>query len=228
MDLIPVIDLQAGRVVRAVRGERATYLPLVSPLAPDGDAVALARAMCERAASRRLYIADLDAITQGRPQWPAIDALLAALPELELWLDAGFADPETAATACTRWTGRITPVYGSESLRARTLPADAVLSLDLRHGAPLDPAGWWQRPEHWPRTLIVMTLDAVGADSGPDFATLRSVRERAPAGTHLVGAGGVRDAHDLAAAAMVGADAWLVASALHAGRVGRQGRVAAA
>ena len=41
------------------------------------------------------------------------------------------------------------------------------------------------------------------------------VRRRAPEGTTLIGAGGIRHAADLAAGREAGADAWLVASALH-------------
>ena len=89
-----------------------------------------------------------------------------------------------------------------------------MLSLDRRHGQALDPSGCWDLPSLWPQTLIVMTLDRVGADLGPDLQTFAEVRQRAP-GARLVGAGGVRNAADLDAAGKAGADAWLVASALH-------------
>jgi phosphoribosylformimino-5-aminoimidazole carboxamide ribotide isomerase len=122
----------------------------------------------------------------------------------------------------------VDPVYASESLRdERALaeafdPADglgrrALLSLDRRDGRRLDPAGCWDRPERWPARVIVMTLERVGADMGPDLDTLAEVRRRSSA-TRLIGAGGVRDADDLRRAAQAGAGAWLVASALHDGR----------
>jgi phosphoribosylformimino-5-aminoimidazole carboxamide ribotide isomerase len=66
--------------------------------------------------------------------------------------------------------------------------------------------------------VIVMTLERVGADAGPDLDTLRAVQTRAP-GAELVGAGGIRNADDLARARAAGAYAWLVASALHDGRL---------
>jgi phosphoribosylformimino-5-aminoimidazole carboxamide ribotide isomerase len=116
-------------------------------------------------------------------------------------------------------------VYGSESLRSRdelapcfAPPSRALLSLDHRQGAPLDPAGVWDAPALWPRRVIVMTLSRVGSDGGPDLDTLALVRARAP-GARLIGAGGVRHAADLAAAEAAGAQAWLVASALHDGRL---------
>ena len=59
-----------------------------------------------------------------------------------------------------------------------------------------------------------MTMERVGSQAGPDLDTLRTLRRNSP-GTWLVGAGGVRNAADLARATDAGADAWLVASALH-------------
>ena len=59
-----------------------------------------------------------------------------------------------------------------------------------------------------------MTLERVGADAGPDLDTLAEVRRKAPQAM-LIGAGGIRHPADLARAADAGADAWLVASALH-------------
>ena len=66
----------------------------------------------------------------------------------------------------------------------------------------------------WPRRLIVMTLERVGSGAGPDLETLQEVRRLAP-GAMVIGAGGIRSPEDLALASAAGADAWLVASALH-------------
>jgi uncharacterized protein related to proFAR isomerase len=70
----------------------------------------------------------------------------------------------------------------------------------------------------------VMTLERVGSDAGPDFDTLRRWRDRSSGAGGAssrcwVGAGGLRSMDDLAHAAQAGADAWLVASALHDGRL---------
>lgn len=228
MHIVPVIDLLGGRVVHAIRGERRHYRPLVSALSRDTAPQPLARALCEHCATDTLYLADLDAL-QGRAiQGDALAALLQALPRLQLWLDAGFgsrADFEALRAPLGPLADRVIPVYGSESLRSVDdllrcfeTPAPALLSLDRRHGAPLDPGGVWQAPQHWPRDLIVMSLDRVGSAEGPDLAALAAVRAQAP-DARLTGAGGVRGLADLQAAAAAGASAWLVASALHEGRL---------
>jgi phosphoribosylformimino-5-aminoimidazole carboxamide ribotide isomerase len=163
-------------------------------------------------------VADLDALQGQPPQQAAVQALRSALPGIELWLDAGFGAPEDAAPS----DAGVVPVLASETLR--TLHGiDArrhVLSLDQRDGRPLDRAGCWQTARAWPERVIVMTLESVGAGTGPDLDTLAAVRARAAPGTQLIGAGGLRDAVDLQTAGAAGAWGWLVASALHDGRIG--------
>jgi phosphoribosylformimino-5-aminoimidazole carboxamide ribotide isomerase len=232
LPLIPVLDLMHGQVVRAVRGERQHYQPLRSRLCAGSDPVDLARALLRHTGCDRLYLADLDALLGGAVQREALHRLLAALPGVRLWLDAGWRDP-AAARALWAELGpagdAIDPVYASEALRDPAalrdafapedpLAARALLSLDRRGSERLDPAGCWERPACWPRRVIVMTLERVGSDAGPDLATLAALRPRAP-GSTFFGAGGVRQADDLHAAAQAGAAGWLVASALHDGRL---------
>jgi phosphoribosylformimino-5-aminoimidazole carboxamide ribotide isomerase len=230
VQVIPVIDLLRGQVVRGVRGERQAYRPIVSRLADGSAPLAIAAALRSaapppRGQERVLYVADLDAIQGGRVQLAAVAELLRAQPDLCLWLDAGFTAPASVRALRSRLgppAARLRPVYGSESLASAAaldeLAEDplSILSLDSRLARPLDPSGSWQRPEAWPRTVIVMTLDRVGAASGPDLDTFARLRSMAPDRV-WIGAGGVRDARDLRAAAAGGATGWLVASALHDG-----------
>jgi phosphoribosylformimino-5-aminoimidazole carboxamide ribotide isomerase len=228
MEIVPVIDLMQGQVVRAVRGERKAYRPVVSALCDGSNPIDVARALCRHCDSTRLYVADLDALMGGAPQLNALRALTNALPELELWLDAGFTDATSARGLLERIgasAARIVPVFGSESLHSAAalaglsqMEGEFMLSLDRRDGRRLDAAGCWEAPQHWPARVIVMTLERVGAHSGPDLDTLREVRARSAA-TRLIGAGGVRDVDDLRQAEAAGADAWLVASALHDGKL---------
>lgn len=228
--VVPVIDLQGGQVVRARRGERARYRPIVSRLAAGSEPLAIARALLERSGATRLYLADLDALQGGAPQADAIAALAAALPGIDWWVDAGFADASAARALLERLAAhapRIVPVFASEALASREAfehcfdgrasLVQALLSLDARGGQRLDRAGCWDAPERWPDEVILMTLERVGANAGPDLDTLRAMRRRARPGTRFIGAGGIRDAADLRAAQQAGASAWLVASALHDG-----------
>jgi uncharacterized protein related to proFAR isomerase len=232
-----------GQVVRAVRGNRHAYQPIVSQLCASSDPVTVAKALCEHCATRQLYVADLDALL-GRPaQAHVLRSLLQSIPGLELWLDAGFASAGAAQTlrAGLGEAGKqVVTVFGSESLASRAelercfaetgasganataqcSGSKGVLSLDRRDGQRLDAAGCWDAPALWPERVIVMTLERVGSDAGPDLETLREVRLKSP-GTFIVGAGGIRNESDLARAREAGAGAWLVASALHDARLPR-------
>ncbi|MPW20245.1 phosphoribosylformimino-5-aminoimidazole carboxamide ribotide isomerase [Paraburkholderia sp. CNPSo 3157] len=159
---------------------------------------------------------------------------------LEIWLDAGYADFPSVLGHFARIASaigstheheaiaRIVPVFGSESLRSPDALREAeaagyapILSLDHRGGqliATHDIADALRTPSTWPARVIVMTLDQVGADAGPDLDTFGPIRAQAGQRT-LIGAGGIRHRDDLDAAARSGADAWLIASALHDGRL---------
>jgi phosphoribosylformimino-5-aminoimidazole carboxamide ribotide isomerase len=231
--IVPVIDLLQGQVVRAVRGERRHYRPIASRLARGSDPVVVAAALREASGARRFYVADLDALLGRAAQSDTLAALATALPDIEWWIDAGFADRSAADALLERLRShapRIVPVFASEALgsraafehcfdRASPVHAKAMLSLDRRGGERLDAAGCWDAPDRWPADVIVMTLERVGAGTGPDLATLAALRACAPIGTRFIGAGGIRDAADLRAARAAGANAWLVASALHDGRL---------
>lgn len=210
-------------MVRAVRGERERYRPIVSRLSAGHDPADIAIALANYCAADTLYIADLDAIRGGAVQQAALARIADALPGCALWLDAGFKRVRDAALVCT---GRIEPVFGSESLadgdelallRGR---ADVLLSLDQRGGQPMDPAGCWLRDDCWPSRVIVMTLDRVGSGGGPSLDGVRQTLDRAP-GRRFIAAGGVRNASDLERLEALGVHAVLVATAIHDGTLDR-------
>lgn len=225
-----------GEVVWAQRGDRATYRPIQSALTAGCEPLAVAKALLARCAGGHapplLYGADLDALQGGAPQAPVLARLARSLPGVELWWDAGFANDGAARDLEARVQEALEvplswrPVYASESLANEAAllalgnDPQAILSLDRRREQLLDRAGCWTRPEAWPDTVIVMTLERVGSAAGPDLDTLARVRRQAGARRRVFGAGGLRDARDAAAAAAAGADGWLVASALHDGTWG--------
>ena len=228
MQIVPVIDLKCGQVVRGVRGQRDDYRPIESSLCQSSDPLVVAAALLEYAAADVLYVADLDALAGGAAQIACVEAVLARHPALEVWLDAGFRSLADFVAVRRRLGGfgaRLVPVFASESLadaaamhEALADPAQCILSLD-RHGhRVLDPAGCWQNPGLWPQRVIVMLLERVGSYDGPALDALADIHRRAPQAS-LIGAGGIRDEGDLMRAAAAGATAWLTASALHDRRI---------
>jgi phosphoribosylformimino-5-aminoimidazole carboxamide ribotide isomerase len=222
LQVIPVIDLKNGQVVRALMGDRASYRPLVSPLSPTSDPLDVVRGVLSVSAFSTLYIADLDAIQRRGNNADGLRRIRDAFPDLRLWIDNGAAD--ACAVEAVVSAGLGTPVIGSESQSDAELIAEhrdslrVVLSLDFRGDAFQGPADILARPALWPRRLIVMTLARVGSVTGPDFARLASIRANAGS-REIYAAGGVRDAADLQALKRSGISGALVATGLHDRRI---------
>jgi phosphoribosylformimino-5-aminoimidazole carboxamide ribotide isomerase len=222
MEIIPVIDLKRGTVVHARMGCRERYRPIETPLARTSDPLDVLTGLLSIHPFRTLYIADLDAIAGTGDNDLSLRTLKQAQPQITFWVDNGIADVASAADWLEQGAGHL--VLGSETQTDVTvveqLSADwrVVLSLDFRSGALQGPPALWARTDLWPRRVIVMTLDRVGSDAGPDFERVRAVRSAA-AGRALYAAGGIRDATDLAALAADGVAGALVASSLHNGRI---------
>jgi phosphoribosylformimino-5-aminoimidazole carboxamide ribotide isomerase len=224
MEIIPVLDLKGGVVVRARMGERHLYAPIVTPLAATSDAVDVARGLLALHPFATLYVADLDAIEGRGDNSASLRRIRQQCPGVSLWVDNGIAD----AAAAARWldAGLGSLVLGSETQRdaalVRQLSGDdrVVLSLDFRGDAFQGPQDILDDPSAWPARVIAMTLARVGSGAGPDVERLAEVR-RIAAGRRIYAAGGVRDAADLAALARAGIAGALIATALHDGRLGR-------
>jgi phosphoribosylformimino-5-aminoimidazole carboxamide ribotide isomerase len=218
MEVIPVIDLKGGAVVHARRGERGAYRPIQTPLSEGSRPIDVVGGLMLLAPFRRLYVADLDAIAGEVGHSDTLEAIAAAYPCLELWVDAGFGEAGAIADFLARGMGTL--VLGSESqssaelARALGRHPHVVLSLDYRGEEFQGPAELEADPALWPDRVIAMTLSRVGAEAGPDLHRLRAVLARA-GGRQVYGAGGVRHRTDLEALAAVGAAGALVATALH-------------
>ena len=224
MDVIPVVDLIGGVVVRARMGDRDAYQPITTPLSLSSDPVDVVRGLLRVHPFSTVYIADLDAIRRKGDNFSALRRIRATLPGLRLWIDNGAADE--AALEAILGAGLGAPVIGSESQRDSALveahrdSSRVLMSLDFRGEAFQGPDAVLSQSQLWPHRVIVMTLTRVGSGAGPDFARIAAVKSIAGA-RKIYAAGGVRDAADLAALKSAGVAGALIASALHDGRVTR-------
>jgi phosphoribosylformimino-5-aminoimidazole carboxamide ribotide isomerase len=236
MEIIPVLDLMNGVIVRGVAGRRDEYRPVVSRLAESSDPLLMARAFRNQLGLSRLYVADLDAILDKRPNGDAFRSLAA--DGFEIFIDAGLHDVPSAESifAC----GAAKVVVGLETWSApaelghlcKTAGSERVIfSLDLKRGMPLGDLTQWQTADPLMialravdagiRQIIVLDLAQVGSGTGVTTGDLcRRLLEHHP-DLHLITGGGVRDAADLARLAEMGIAGVLVASALHDGSLQR-------
>ena len=234
MRIIPVLDLMNGCVVRGVAGRREEYQPIRSELV-DGHAPAgIADALRRRFGLNEFYVADLDALRGGTPQWHVLRELIAA--GHELLVDAGVRDASLAAELLVTGVTRV--VTAQESLPGRSALQEvlgaigapcAVYSLDLLSGQLLGPRGDWRSDEPFARAaeaiecgaeaMIVLDLAGVGVGQGvPTLELCTRLRRHAPQ-LEIITGGGVRHRDDLLRLRDAGVDAVLVASALHDRRI---------
>jgi phosphoribosylformimino-5-aminoimidazole carboxamide ribotide isomerase len=224
MEIIPVIDLKDGVVVRARMGQRDQYRPIETPLSPGSEPVDVVGGLLSVSAFRTLYVADLDAIERKGDAKTALTRVKSAFPQLDVWVDNGLAAAAAARAFLDDGTDHL--VLGSEAqadhLLVESLRDDprVILSLDFRGDTFIGPPSLLASPDIWPRRVIVMTLARVGSAAGPDLEKLAAARQRA-GDRRVYAAGGIRDAADLASIKRAGIAGALVASSLHDGRLTR-------
>ena len=220
MDVIPVLDVARGTVVRAVMGDRANYRPVETPLAKGSDPKAVAQGLKSLYPFRKIYVADLDGIEGRGRNVHLVPSISSVFTNAEIWIDAGSSSRGAARAVLAAPVATL--VVGSEALESladfkeivREAPARVILSLDFRGDEFMGPPALLRDTSLWPGRVIVMTLARVGSDAGPDVARIMEFVDRGGA-RKIYAAGGVRHRADLDALRAAGAAGALVASALH-------------
>jgi phosphoribosylformimino-5-aminoimidazole carboxamide ribotide isomerase len=219
MELIPVIDLKGGVVVKAIAGRRKDYQPIRSHLFEGASPSVALEGILRAGHFPTVYIADLDRLMGVGSQHDQIDALVRSVPGVEFWVDSGWPDRRGPL-----WPPNMKPVIGTESFEKGEIPKSLgssdewILSLDFMASELIGPPAILSMSEKWPRKVIVMSLGAVGRQLGPDFDLLSRLQSR-NSQTQFFLAGGVRNLSDVNKAGDLGAAGVLMASALHAGHL---------
>jgi phosphoribosylformimino-5-aminoimidazole carboxamide ribotide isomerase len=229
VELIPAIDLRAGRVVRLLRGddaERTEYSTLPTTVLASFAAAGV----------HRVHVVDLDAAFGEVPQRSVIEELAAAArgSRVELQLGGGLRDEAAVDWALGAGCGRV--VLGSMVAReperfarlAEAHPERVVPALDCE-GDTVRIAGWTEgagRPfadlcrelRGLPCPAVLVTdVARDGALTGPNLALARRVSELS--GISALLSGGVASLDDLTRAAETpGIAGAIVGRALYEGR----------
>lgn len=234
MQIIPVIDLLDGVVVRGVAGRRSEYRPVESRLVAGSNAIDVAHAFRDHFGFNQLYVADLDAIMHGRPQLETYRALAA--DGFELLVDSGLRELADARavfdTGAAAVIAALETSPGPEHLHTLCAEYDAdriVFSLDLTDGKPMAVSPAWRTDdpltiarlsvEAGVRRMIVLDLSRVGVGEGIGTARLCVRIKRKFPELRLITGGGVRGVNDIRGLESLGLEGVLVASALHDGSI---------
>jgi phosphoribosylformimino-5-aminoimidazole carboxamide ribotide isomerase len=228
--IVPVLDVMGGQVVRAIGGRRSEYRPIRSVLTDSTDPVEVAKAMVAATGSECVYVADLDGIINRRPDPSVLQAIEEA--EIPVICDAGYRT--RAELLAGIWTGAWGSVIASETAEPSILDGPSldqtVFSIDLFDGRILgDWQGWGISGPgavvelagipHRKRieTLILLDLARVGTGTGPGTEAVVAACKVAYPDLYIMTGGGVRAWADVERLGEAGADAVLVASAIHDG-----------
>lgn len=222
-EILPAIDVLAGRVVRLSRGRREQVT------IEGGDPVELARRYTADGATR-LHLVDLDGAFGGSPS-PGLLSRIAAAAGVPVQVGGGYRTLDAVADALEAGADRV--MVGTAALAPGFLE-DAVerfsealvVAIDVRDGrVAVD--GWTRAsdvsaPElsahcasSGARRLLVTSTARDGSLAGPDLELLSAVL---PAGIPVVAAGGIASVEDLVALRDLGCEGAVAGSALLAGR----------
>jgi len=206
VELIPSIDLRAGRVVRLEQGDYARETVY------DADPVELARGFAA-AGARRVHVVDLDGARDGRAGNDAvIRRILAASTALEVQVGGGMRTKERVEEILDAGAARV--VIGTAALEQPALlealaprfPGRIILGLDARDGK-LAVRGWRETTaetvEHVLERFSKLPLAAVlhtdigrdGLLGGPNIEATAALARRSP--FPVLASGGVGSLADL-------------------------------
>ncbi len=224
MQIIPVLDIKNNQVVQAIKGERSNYQPIQSSLCSSSNPLEITKTLINKTKAKVLYLADLDAIENKKntpDNFRLIHLLSQQFPDQSFWVDAGF----DSSDKLTLWKTipNLKPVIGTESHSdisqlLKVLTSDSILSLDFKDGHLLGPKEILDQAQHWPNEIILMSLDSVGSNSGPNFSLMTRF-QTLHSKKIFYAAGGVRDQKDLERLKDSATGGALIASALHNGKL---------
>lgn len=231
--IIPVVDVLNGVAVQAIAGRRDEYQPVRSRLTPSIDPSVILNEMVAACGADRAYVADLDAILRREPNRCTIAELTRM--DVRLMLDAGVKSSGDVQDLLDLGVDDV--VLGLESLPGPVVAQQLVrqfgsehliVSLDLQGGCPMTSHQPWCDLD--PRQIaaelsaagfhrwIVLDLTTVGTGCGvPTIDLCRDLRQQWP-DIELITGGGIHTHDDLLPLQGI-ADAVLLATAIHTGRI---------
>lgn len=221
-----------GVAVHAVGGHRDYYRPVQSAVSESSDPVRILSVLKRRYKVEQCYVADINGLQRqadGRCQLTEL-----ARVGVPLMVDIGVRAPADVQSLVDQDIDHI--ILGSETVPGANLlkqlvdhfGADQLIfSIDLKEGrlVTCDPQWQTMKPldvalqvaEAGIQQFILLDLAAIGTGRGVSTGELcRELRRRLPT-ARLIAGGGVRSVSHLQELEQAGADAALVATALHNG-----------
>ena len=227
MEILPAIDLRAGKVVRLIQGDYARQIDY-------GDDPLAAAARFQSEGARWVHVVDLDGAKSGEPANLGVVESILAKTDLRVQFGGGVRSDATARRLLDAGVTRV--VIGTRALRQwdwfsslvhrGEFAGRVVLGLDAREGQ-VAVEGWTEstgqsavavaeRASTLPLAGIVYTdIAADGMMAGPNTKALAEVVAATP--LPVIASGGICTPADLVALRRLGAAGAIVGRALYEG-----------
>ena len=230
-EILPAIDIRAGRCVRLLQGDYARETVF------SDDPIAMARRWA-KAGARRLHVVDLDGARAGRPENLAVIRGITASVSLPIQLGGGLRDRDAILAAREAGVERV--ILGTTLVTGDPKAVDQLLAefgdriavgVDARDGR-VAIQGWTETTDRdaielalelqarGARRLVYTDITSDGMLAGPDIDGIRRMAEALS--IPVIAAGGVSSAQDvrrLAALEPVGLEGVIIGKALYTGAV---------
>lgn len=230
-DILPAVDLRAGRVVRLHQGDFAREK------AYSDDPVAVAMRFAD-AGARWLHVVDLDAARSGRRSNAAVISAITAAVEDRVHVEVAGGLRDAATVASILSSGAARAVIGTAALRDPALIADLVsthgadriaVAIDVRDGRAVG-QGWApdatgvdvaeaieQLAKVGVTTFEVTAIDRDGLLGGPDLELYRDVVGLGRGS--IIASGGIAAMEDLRAVRAQGCAGAIIGRAIYESRL---------
>jgi phosphoribosylformimino-5-aminoimidazole carboxamide ribotide isomerase len=228
MEVIPSIDLKAGRCVRLYQGDYQKEIVY------SDDPLSVALAWQEQGAPR-LHLVDLDGAALGRPANLAVIAAIIKELSIPVQVGGGVRDVETAKTLLSAGASRV--VIGTAAVEEPSLverlcrewgSEQVVVAIDARDGQ-VAIKGWKedtsvsasdlarQMARLGVRRLLYTDISRDGTLTEPDFAANASLVQNT--GLAVLASGGIASLEHIQRLAATGVEGAIVGRALYTGDI---------
>ena len=209
MIIIPAIDIKNGKVVKAIKGDRAHYNPINSDTGFSPEPYIFIKQMIKVYRPSIFYIADINSLCGEDDNIDLIRNLADQYKNLMFWVDTGNKIDQRLNKK------NITPILCSENCHTikniNYIYKDYIHSYDYKDRL-LGTHSFTKLNSSYKNKVILMNISDVGNNSGPSYSSIRAITKN-PAIEYYFG-GGIKTNFDISRLKLMGFSGVLVSSLL--------------
>tara|TARA_B100001057_G_scaffold256508_1_gene256719 strand:- start:17 stop:694 length:678 start_codon:yes stop_codon:yes gene_type:complete len=209
MNIIPAIDIKNGKVVKAIKGDRAQYSPINSNTGFSPDPYIFIKQMIEIYRPSIFYIADINSLCSDDDNIDLIQSLADKYKNSMFWVDTGNKIDQRLNKR------NIIPILCSENCHTikniNYVYKNYIHSYDYKDKL-LGTHSFAKLNSSYKNKVIFMNISDVGNNNGPSYRSIRAMTKN-PTIEYYVG-GGIKTTFDISRLKLMGFSGVLVSSLL--------------